>query len=329
MLKTSVSPHIHSNQSIQRSMWNVNIALVPALLASVYFFGFRSLWLVVISVLTAVLSEYLLEKIFHKTITIQDGSAVITGILVAFNMPPQIPFYIPVVATLFAIVIVKHFFGGLGNNIFNPALAGRVFVMFAWTIEMTTWSAPIDPQWLNNLSFQTIAGTADAVTSATPLAVNKMYGIQQLITQFGTKIELYKQLFFGRMGGCLGETSALAILAGAVYLFVRRIMAPVIPILFIGTVMAVTAMAGQDPVFHILSGGLILGAFFMATDYVTSPFTLSGMIIYAVGCGLLTSFLRLKSGMPEGVSFSILLMNALTPLIDRYTGIKVYGKGKK
>ncbi len=327
MLKISVSPHIHSNQNIKRTMWNVNIALIPALVGSVYFFGMRAFWLAVISVITAVVSEWLIELVLKKKPTIQDGSAVVTGILVAFNMPPSIPFYIPVVATFFAIVIVKHLFGGLGNNIFNPALAGRVFVMFAWTMDMTTWNVPLDPQWFSNFRF--FSFHIDSVTRATPLAINKLGGIQSLIEQYGSKAGFYKQLFIGNIGGCIGETSALAILIGGTYLLIRRIMKPVIPFIYILTVFTITALAGQDPVFHILAGGLFLGAFFMATDYVTCPFTLKGVLIYAVGCGLITSLLRLKSGMPEGVSFSILLMNALTPLIDRYTKTKVYGKEKK
>ena len=352
MLKTSVSPHIHSNQSIERTMWNVNIALIPVLAASVYFFGMRAFWLVSISVITAVISELLIELVLKKKITISDGSAVVTGILVAFNMPPGIPFYIPVVGTFFAIVIVKHLFGGLGNNIFNPALAGRVFVMFAWTVDMTTWNVPLDPQWFNN--FGLFNFNIDSVTAATPLAINKLEGFQAVMNSFTNtftnsivvmrnytntaisntitiinKSFVYKQLFIGNVGGCIGETSALAILIGAAYLFARKIMKPVIPFIYILTVFAITSLAGQDPVFHILAGGLFLGAFFMATDYVTCPFTLLGAIIYAVSCGLITSLLRLKGGLPEGVSFSILLMNALTPLIDRYTRTRVYGKGKK
>ncbi len=349
MLKTSVSPHIHSKESIQRSMWNVNIALMPALAASVYFFGPRAFWLTIISVLTALISEILIELLFKKEITIRDGSAVITGILVAFNMPPAVPFYIPVVGTFFAIVIVKHLFGGLGNNIFNPALAGRVFVMFAWLPEMTTWNLPLDPSWLN--SFNLFSFNIDSVTAATPLAINKAGNLHHLIETLGArqmaaqvsnnteilknllmpqgKFSLYKELFIGNVAGSIGETSVLAILIGALYMLGRRIIKFTIPFFYILIVFGITALAGQDPLFHILAGGLFLGAFFMATDYVTGPFTFKGALIYAAGCGLLTSLLRLMGGLPEGVSFSILIMNALTPLIDRYTKTKVYGKEKK
>lgn len=327
MLKTSISPHIHSNESIASSMWNVNLALLPVLAASVYFFGMRALWLVIISVVAALFSELFMQLVLRKRITIFDGSAVITGILVAFNMPPAVPFYVPVVGTLFAIIVVKHLFGGLGNNIFNPALAGRVFVMFAWLPEMTTWNIPLDPEWINQFNFFNIK--IDTITSATPLAVNKLNGFQGLIKEFGSKFNLYKQLFLGNVGGCIGETSAMAILIGGIYLIVRKVITGVIPFFYLLTVFLISILAGHDPVFHLLAGGLFLGAFFMATDYVASPFTLKGGIIYAVGCGLLTALLRLKGGLPEGVSFSILLMNALTPLIDRYTRTKIFGNKRK
>jgi len=352
MIKTSISPHIHAQTSIKRTMWNVNIALIPALAGSIYFFGMRAFWLVFISTITAVLTEILMQILFKKKITVSDGSAVVTGILVGFNMPPGIPFYVPLVATIFAIAVVKHLFGGLGNNIFNPALAGRVFVMFAWTVDMTTWNLPLDPQWFHH--FNLFQFKIDSVTAATPLAINKLEGFPAVINSFTnifnnslaviqnqtntgitnvtnliTKSYIYKQLFIGNVGGCLGETSGLAILIGAVYLSIRKILKPLIPLIYILTVFIITSLAGQDPVFHILAGGLFLGAFFMATDYVTCPFTKTGLIIYAVGCGLITSLLRLKGGLPEGVSFSILLMNGLTPLIDRYTKTKVYGRGKR
>jgi len=308
-------------------MWNVNIALLPALAASVYFFGVRSLWLVLISVITALISEAVMQILFKKKVTIFDGSAVITGVLVAFNMPPAVPFYVPIIGTMFAIIIVKHLFGGLGNNIFNPALAGRVFVMFAWLPEMTTWNIPLDPAWIQQ--FDILNFRIDTITAATPLAINKLKGMEGLISEFGSKAAMYKQLFIGNIGGCIGETSALALLAGGLYLMLKKIIIPIIPLLYIVTVFAVTSAAGQDGLFHILAGGLIIGAFFMATDYVASPFTMRGTIIYAIGCGLITALLRLKGGLPEGVSFSILLMNSLTPLIDKYTRVKIYGEKRK
>jgi len=323
MLEVSVSPHIHSKSNVKQVMWNVNLALLPALAASVYFFGMKSFWMVLSCVVTALISEMFMQIILKRKVTIDDGSAVITGILVAFNMPPGVPYYIPIVGTLFGIVVVKQLFGGLGNNIFNPALAGRVFVMFAWTVDLTTWNVPKSPEWIKH--FQFFSFNIDTITAATPLAINKLKGIDSLIKMYGTKISLYKKLFLGNVGGCIGETSALAILIGAIYLMIRKIVRPIIPLTYIGTVFLITWLVGQDPIFHILAGGLFLGAFFMATDYATSPYTPKGMIIYGIGCGLITSLLRLKGGLPEGVSFSILLMNALTPLIDRYTKTKIYG----
>lgn len=326
MLNISISPHIHSKDSVKRSMWAVNMALLPALIASFYFFGPRAFWLELISIGTAVVCEAVMQILLGRRVTVYDGSAILTGLLVAFNMPPGVPFYVPVIGTAFAIIIVKHLFGGLGNNIFNPALAGRVFVMYAWLQDMTTWHLPLDFSWLEQ--FRLFHFDMDTVTAATPLAVNKLSGMKVLVQQFGSKAALYKNLFIGRVGGCIGETSALALLTGGVYMIIRRIINPLIPFLYISVVFVLTAVFGQDPVFHILAGGLFLGAFFMATDYVSSPLTITGTIIYAVGCGLITVLIRLKGGLPEGVSFSILLMNALVPLIDRYTRLKTYGKQK-
>ncbi len=335
MLKSSISPHIHSNQSIERSMWGVNVALLPALIASVYFFGTRSIWIVFFSVVAGVVTEALMQLLFRKPVTILDGAAVVTGILVAFNMPPQIPFYIPVVATVVGLVFAKHLFGGLGNNIFNAALVGRVFVMFAWLPEMTTWNMPLEPHWiynfnLFNFNLDSITGATkvDGITSATPLAINKLQGMNTIIQYYGSKLNFYKQAFLGNTGGCIGETSELALLIGASYLFWKKIIFPIIPFFFIATVFVMSALMGQDPMFHILSGGLFLGAFFMATDYVTTPLSLKGSIIYGMGCGFLTVLLRLKSGLPEGVSFSILLMNGITPLIDKFIKVKPLGQQK-
>lgn len=326
MQRISVSPHIHSRDNVASLMWTVVIALIPAFLASIYFFGPRAFWLSFVSVITAIITEVLTQLLLGRKVTIYDGSAVITGLLVAFNMPPGVPFYVPVTGTFFAIAIVKQLFGGLGYNIFNPALAGRVFVMFAWLPAMTSWNQPLTADWIQNFSI--FKFNIDTITAATPLAVVKAQGLSELISQFGTRFELYKDLFIGRCGGCIGETSALALLIGAVVLFVRRVISWHIPISYIATVFVITFIAGQDPIFHILAGGLFLGAFFMATDYVTSPITKKGMIIYGIGCGLITTLLRLKGGLPEGVSFSILFMNALTPLIDRYVKRRVFGVKK-
>lgn len=325
MLKSSVSPHIHSAESIERSMGSVNLALLPALLASVYFFGPRALLVVCAGVLSSVGFEILMQKLMKKPVTVSDGSAVITGVLLAFNMPPNIPLYVPVVGSAFGIIVVKHLFGGLGNNIFNPALAGRVFVMFAWLPEMTSWNVPLDPGWLARTGL--FSFRIDSITAATPLAINKLQGFEALVQQFGGRLALYKQCFLGNTAGCIGETSELALLIGFIFLMARRVVVmPLVPFLYILTVFLFSGLLGQDGLFHILSGGLFLGALFMATDYVTTPLTIRGSLLYGTGLGVLTVLLRLKSGLPEGVSFSILLMNALTPLIDKYINVRPYGK---
>jgi len=312
MYNLSVSPHIHSKFSVTKIMWLVVISLIPILVASIYFWGLKSLLIEIVSVVTAISSELFMNLILRKRITILDGSAVITGLLVAFNMPAGVPLYVPIVASAFAIIIAKQLFGGLGYNIFNPALAGRVFVFFAWLPLMTTFYNPI----LNSKEF---------ITSATPLGISKLQGFDALIAKYGTKILLYKDLFIGNIPGCIGETSKLAILIGALILFATRVISWHIPFSYILTVGIVSYIFKQDPIFHILSGGVFLGAFFMATDYVTSPITKKGKIVFGILCGILTMLLRLKSGMPEGVSFSILFMNALVPLIDRYFKNRIYG----
>ncbi|MBN1898586.1 MAG: RnfABCDGE type electron transport complex subunit D [Spirochaetes bacterium] len=323
MYRLSVSPHIHSKASVSRIMWTFIVALMPAMAASIWFFGPRALYLEIISVATAVITELLTGLLLKKRITLSDGSAVITGLLVAFNMPVSVPYYVPIVGSFFGIAIVKQLFGGLGYNIFNPALAARVFVMFAWLPEMTTWNAP-----LTTSGFSKLAGfnfSIDTITTATPLAIAKMKGMAGLLTEFGSKMGMYKDLFLGKCPGCIGETSALALLLGAGLLLLTKIIRWPIPLSYLATVVLICLLSGNDPIFHLLSGGLILGAFFMATDYVTSPMTPKGMILFGVGCGLVTMVLRLKGGLPEGVSFSILFMNALAPLIDRYFKNPVLG----
>ncbi len=327
MYSISVSPHLHNKYSIPKIMWNVIIALIPAMIASVYFFGMRAFWMEIVSILAAVLSEIFIKLLLKRKITIYDGSAVLTGLLVAYNMPIGAPFYVPIVGSIFAIIVVKELFGGLGNNIFNPALAGRVFVMFAWLPEMTTWNMPLKSGWWHH--FNLFSTKIDTITAATPLAVAKLQGMSNLISQFGSKTSLYWNLFIGNVGGCVGETSALALIIGFLYLWKKRIVNIFIPLSYILTVFLLTLILGYDPVFHILAGGLMLGALFMATDYVTTPITPKGMIIFGIGAGLMTVLLRLKGGLPEGVSFSILMMNTLTPLIDRYTAKrKIYGYKK-
>jgi electron transport complex protein RnfD len=260
------------------------------------------LFIILFSVLSAVLTEGIIQKFLKKPLTILDGSAVITGLLLGLILPPTVPIWIPISGAVFAIAIGKHVFGGLGFNIFNPALVGRAFLVASWPLLMTKWISP------------------DGITGATPLGILKLEGI---------KAVGYSQLFFGNISGSIGETSALALLIGALFLFYKKIISWRIPSIYIGTVFLLTLIFGKDPLFYILSGGLFIGAFFMATDYVTSPITKNGKLIFGFGCGLLTVIIRLYSGLPEGVMYSILLMNALTPLIDRYTAPKPFGFVKK
>jgi electron transport complex protein RnfD len=307
-LIVSGSPHIHKNASVPKIMWAVVLSLIPAGIAGVIIFGLDALWVTLIAVVTAVLTEWVCEILTKKKITIFDGSAVITGILLAFNLPPNVPLWLPVVGTVFSIVIGKQVFGGLGQNIFNPALVGRVFLMASWPKYMTTFTKPFN---------------FDAVTSATPLALLKE----------GKSLEhlSYWNLFLGNRGGCIGEVCILALLIGAAFLLIRGYITWHIPVVYIATTALFTYVFGAaqffqgDWFFHILTGGLILGAFFMATDYVATPLTIKGQIIFGIGCGLLTGVIRIWGGYPEGVSYAILMMNAATPFIDRYTKNRIYG----
>lgn len=305
------SPHIKSGGSTQKIMRDVIIALIPAMLASVYHFKVDAAMLILATVLSCVLSEYAWNKISRKPNTISDLSAVVTGILLAFNLSPAVPIWIAAIGGVFAIIIVKQLFGGLGHNFVNPALAARAFMMASWPVQMTNWQLP---GW-------------DAVSSATPLAL-----IKEGSEAVG-QLPQFRDLFLGNIAGTIGETSALALLIGAAYLFIRRVITPEIPLAFIGTVSIMTWIFGSaqpftgDYIYHIFSGGLMLGAFFMATDYTTSPMTTKGRLIMGVGCGLLTSVIRLYGGYPEGVSYSILLMNLVVPMIDRYMIPKSFGGG--
>ncbi|RKY39055.1 MAG: Na+-transporting NADH:ubiquinone oxidoreductase subunit D [Candidatus Omnitrophota bacterium] len=305
MFIVSPSPHIHCGDSIRKVMWSVVIALIPAGVAGVIFFGIHALEIILISVITALVSEFLIQEIRRKRISVLDGSAVITGILLAYNLPPTVPLWLPAVGTFVAIVLGKQIFGGLGNNIFNPALVGRAFLMASWPKLMTSFSSPFHP--------------VDALSSATPLAVIK--GIEGT----GNVHFSYRELFLGNCSGCLGETSALALLIGVSLLFFRKYISWHIPFTYILTVGLLTWIFGRNGLFsgdflyNILAGGLMLGALFMATDPVTSPLSNKGKIIFGLGCGCITALIRLKGGYPEGVSYSILLMNAFTPLIDKFT----------
>lgn len=307
-LIVSSSPHIRSGASTQRIMLDVILALCPALIASFVFFGPRALILVAVTVLSCVLSEYISRKIMKRDNTVPDLSCIVTGLLLAFNLPVSLNPLMAVFGGVVAIVVVKQMFGGIGQNFVNPALTARIILMNSFPADMSSWTPALG--WLN--------GT-DATTTATPLAVLKQGG------EFNFS---YMDLFLGSTGGCLGETCALALILGGLYLIVRRVISPVIPVTYLATVTVISLIAGRDPLVDLLTGGLMIGAFFMATDYTTSPISRNGRIIYAVGCGLFTMLIRMFASLPEGVSYSIVLMNILVPLIERVSLPKPFGSRK-
>jgi electron transport complex protein RnfD len=333
------SPHIRDADSIPRIMWTVNLALLPALVMGIYFFGFKALWVTLLSVAAAVATEGIIQKLSKRKLRIHDGAAVITGILLSFNLPPSVPWWMPVLGSVFAIAIVKELFGGLGYNLLNPALAARAFLLASWPVQMTAnWTSPREG---------TVSGIS-AITSATPLNLLKQSAkiianpgsystdqLQQAQDAIANLSGSYSNLLIGNVGGCIGETSVIALLIGALILFYRHVIDWRIPFTYVGTVALLAWIFGGTEgfftgnwLFHILSGGLILGAFFMATDMVTSPINPKGQYIFAFGCGVLTVTIRLWGGYPEGVSYSILLMNLAVPLIDRYTVPRVFGEVK-
>ena len=316
----SPSPHIRGGESVDKIMRDVIIALIPAMMASIYFFRFYAVFTLSLSVFTAVVSEMILNKLMKKEISIYDGSAVITGILFAFVIPPQLPFWQVIIGSSISIILGKMVFGGLGHNIFNPALIGRAFLMASWPVAMTSWIIPEKITGIKGI---------DAAVGATPLGILKIEGYGKVVEYFGNdKGKMYVDLFLGNIGGSLGETSAVALILGAVWLFYRKIISWHIPIFYIGTVFILMAFFRQDPLFHVLAGGLILGAFFMATDMVTTPTSVKGKIVFGIGAGILVVWIRLKGGYPEGVCYSILIMNAFTPIIERYTKPRLFGEGK-
>ncbi len=321
----TVSPHVRSDVSVPKIMWGVSLSLLPALIMALYYFGPRAIYVIVLCILGSIFSEWLVEKMTGRPITIHDGSAVLTGLLLGFNMPSSVPFYVPLVSSFVAVAIAKQLFGGLGYNVFNPALVGRAFALITWPRAMTTWFEP-------TAKFVGL----DATTTATPLGILKEEGMHKLLEEFGSKADLYWNLLLGHRAGSLGETSVIALLIGAAYLLAKRYITWHIPISYIATVGVLAWIFGGkeglftgDPLVHILSGGLMLGAWYMATDYVTCPSTRKGQIIFGIGCGFLTVLIRLKAGYPEGVMFAILLMNCLTPLIDRNTKSRVFGAKKE
>ncbi|MDE7105382.1 MAG: RnfABCDGE type electron transport complex subunit D [Ruminococcus sp.] len=304
MNRLIVSPSPHDENYIKTSeiMFNVCMALIPALAVGCYIFGWRSILITVVCVGSCVLFEFICRKLMKRENTTGDLSAVVTGLILALNLPVTLPLWIAVVGSFIAIVIVKQLFGGLGQNFANPAITARIVLMVSFPSAMTNWVNPF--YWRN----------PDAVTSATPLAL----GEEDILPS-------YLDLFLGNVGGCIGETCALALLIGGIYLIIRKIINLAVPISFIGSLAVLSLIAGDDPLYQILAGGVFLGAFFMATDYATTPITTNGKIVFGLGCGIITFVIRHFGSFPEGVSFSILLMNILTPYIEQLTRTKVFG----
>lgn len=300
------SPHIRNPLSTQKIMLHVLIALLPAVAAGTVIFGLRALLLVLVCVAGCVGSECVFNLIVKRRQTVSDLSAAVTGVLLGLNLPPTLPFYMAIIGSIAAIIVVKQFFGGIGQNFANPAITARIILMLSFTSYMTTWAEPF---WYKS-------GEADIVTTATPLAMDSGF-------------PSYLDMFLGIRGGCIGETCILALLLGGLYLIAMRIIHPVTPIAFIGTVALCTFLSGEDVLLEIMSGGLMIGAFFMATDYATTPITVKGKLIFGIGCGLVTVLIRQFGSYPEGVSYSILLMNILAPQIDKITKPKPFGVTKE
>ncbi len=321
-LTISLSPHVHANDSVKKNMYGVCIALIPALLCSFVFFGIGAIAVTAVSVASCVFFEWAINKYLLKNDkpTVTDGSAILTGILLAFNLPSNLPLWIVIIGALFAIGVVKMTFGGLGCNLFNPALAGRAFLLISFPVQMTTWPEPLQ-------GFMTLDGT----TGATPLSIMKA-AIKGNDASLLNNLPDSFHMLLGQTGGCLGEVCALAILIGLVYLLVKKIITWHIPVAILATVFVFSGLMHlanpiyADPVAELLSGGLLLGAVFMATDYVTSPMTKKGQLIYGVAIGFLTVVIRTWGAYPEGMSFAILIMNAFTPLINNYCKPKRFGE---
>ena len=311
ILTVSSPPHIYGTDTTVKRMRDVLIALAPACFFGIYYYGNQAFMVITASVISALVSEYVYQKITGKTVTINDLSAVITGVLLAFNLPPDVPLWLPVLGSAFAIIAVKQLFGGLGSNFVNTALAARALLLASFPVHMTNWTMP------------------DAITSATYLAMVKEN--PGFIPVFSD----YMALLFGKIGGCIGETSAVALFAGGVYLIVRKVINWRIPVFYIGSFALFAFILGREAffsanvLFEVLNGGLIMGAFFMATDYATSPITPNGTIVMGIGCGFLTVIIRFYGGYPEGVSYAILIMNLFVPLIEKHFRTRIYGKRRK
>ena len=327
LLHVSGSPHIHSGESVKKIMWSVVIALLPAFLVSIYYFGLPVIILTFVSIASCLVVEYLIQKYMLKgEVTIWNGSAVITGLLLAFNLPSNLPLWIVVIGAVVAIGIGKMAFGGLGKNLFNPALVARVFLLISFPVQMTSWPVPKPVFRLTN----------DVITGPTPLGILKeRVGGGQSVDSIMSASDMphYIDMLFGQMGGSFGEISAIALLIGGVFLLIRKVITWHIPIAFLITVFLFSGIFYwvdpsyyANPLFHLLTGGVMLGALFMATDMVTSPTSPLGMIIFGIGCGGITIIIRLFGAYPEGVSFAILIMNALVPLINKATKPISFGK---
>jgi electron transport complex protein RnfD len=325
LLTVSPSPHIGTSQSVKKLMYGVVLSLVPAFLVSVYLFGTGALVVTLVSIASCVLFESAIQKFILKTeVRISDGSAIVTGMLLAFNLPSNLPWWMIVIGALLAIGVGKMTYGGLGNNPFNPALVGRVFLLISFPVQMTSWPLPL----VSRLQY------TDAVTGATPLGVLKeAVRNGEAVPEVMKQLPDHMQLFLGQMGGSLGEVSALALLLGFVWLLYKKIITWHIPVFMVGTVYIFTGILwlidpskNASPLFHILTGGVLLGAIFMATDLVTSPMTKPGMILFAIGIGIITVVIRVFGAYPEGVSFAILIMNAFVPLINKYIKPARFGK---
>ena len=307
VITTGVSPHIRSGRTTQRIMLDVIIALCPALIASVVIYGLRALLLTVVSVVVCVLLEFVWEKAMKKPVTVSDLSAVVTGMLLAFNVPVGMPIWELIVGDIAAIILVKMLFGGLGCNFMNPALVGRIVIMFSFTTDMTTYAVP--------KVAGAITSGVDAVSTATPLTMMDQIGWAD-----------FTRLLLGAHGGVIGEVCAAALILGGIYLIIRKVIKPIIPLCYLGSLLLFSWLfGGEQPVLSLFAGGVMLGAIFMATDYVTSPFTDKGKIIFGVGCGLITAAIRVFGNYAEGVTFAILLMNILVPYINDLTMTKPLG----
>lgn len=325
ILTVSPSPHIFGNLTARKMMIGVMVSLIPAFLVTIYLFGLGAVIVTVVSVLTCVIAEMLIQKFLLQTpITINDGSAIVTGILLAFNLPSNLPWWMVVIGAVFSIGVAKMAFGGLGNNPFNPAISGRIFLLISFPVQMTSWPVPLQ------LPMQ----YTDALTGATPLGILKE-GIRNgdSISHIMNQIPDSMHLFLGQMGGSLGEVSALALIIGFAWLLYKKIITWHIPVTIVATIYMFTGIlwildpaTNATPIFHILTGGVLLGAIYMATDLVTSPMTRKGMVIYAMGIGIITVVIRRFGIYPEGVSFAILIMNAAVPLINKYIKPGRFGK---